>query len=213
MEIDIINFVFGIIASLIATIIVSSLRNQSIRFLRFKAIKSLSNDEIAFKGDNLDSISKLLMNSIHNSQELRVYSNRGNFLTNDRGTLNAVLSENNLQSIRCLLAGESDFLEERAAEYCKLNNGYEVKNYLEDVARSIEILTKLSKENERLQIREHIQPITFRFILTNNHLFISYFERNKPAKETEVLVYANNAKTYHGFDRYFETVWRNSNKK
>jgi hypothetical protein len=100
---------------------------------------------------------------------------------------------------------ESSYIDERARELRESPEEYKTKL----IATFKELINK-TDDKENIKKRYHKEPPVFRFLILQEKVYFSFFEKEK--KGTSVKVIRANAKSefYRGLNRYFEYIWNSS---
>lgn len=78
-------------------------------------------------------------------------------------------------------------------------------NYI-DIKRLRDNFPKISS----WKLRFHNQPLLFRFIMTDNYVYLGYYTR-EPSSRSRMYRYTNQSSIYRSLRDYFDSAWENAN--
>lgn len=206
----------GIITSIIGTIAFTLMSNvNGIQFPILRFLNAFLGMNFILKLKSETKATKFIKKYCHRSNSVKVFRARGNSLILDRGNLNFLVRKNEYTGkVDCLLSGESEYLDARATEVANFNDSYKFhdnfKKYKDEVSVNRNNAAKLAAWLPNFTLKTHKEPIVFRFILTDDYLFLTFFSVGKYAKDKPVLMIPKGSEIYSGMTRYFDLVWKNS---
>jgi hypothetical protein len=205
------QFLSGVLASLLAAVIVGIFVRYFPRRRKFLVsfvgrilgcgIDRVYKDEDEATGDILKSVST--------SKQIRVLSIRGFRLTNEERPLNRLLgNEYSYDTLEIMIADpHSAAVTKRAQGFSELARTYaKASLYVDDIVRSLNVLLAASARNGRIQVRMHTQCESFRLLIMDDHLYLSFFPKGKSASKSPVYRIQRRSYLYDAFFAHFNWV-------
>lgn len=149
-----------------------------------------------------DHAAKDILADASESRQIRVLSIRGFRLTSDERPLSKLLSrENSYELLEIMISHpNSPAVLKRAHAFSEWALTYgDHSFYVQDVVKSINVLVASSQRNSRIHVRLHNQCESFRLLITDSNLYLSFFPKGKPAATSPVYRIRSNTNLYHAF--------------
>jgi hypothetical protein len=158
---------------------------------------------------NEDEATGDILKSASTSKQIRVLSIRGFRLTNEERPLNRLLgNEYSYDRLEVMIANpHSAAVTKRAQGFADLARTYaKASLYVDDIVRSLNVLLAASAKNRRIQVRMHTQCESFRLLLTDDDLYLSFFPKGKSASKSPVYRIRRGSYLYDAFVAHYDWV-------
>lgn len=210
---DVISFLLGVAASLLASAIwlvfFSRYLPTHARAWLAKAVSSALHYGIDNVYRNEDAAANDILEDAALSKTVKILSIRGFRLTSPERPLSKLLSsENSYDSLEVMVASPSSFgAANRALGFHQSAVTYGDKNlYLHDIIKSINVLVAASRVNRRIDVRLHDQCESFRLMITDRNLYLSFFPKGKSASTSPVYKIRRDCLLYDAFLKHYNWI-------
>jgi hypothetical protein len=154
-----------------------------------------------------------IIEDIKHSDRIRIYTMRGFSFLEPEEDFSSFMDDTG-KSIEMLIANPGS---KRHPNPEVINRGRETKTsdpdmYRKDIIRAIKKVKILMERNKRLRCRLHTEPSTFRMILLNKRLYLSFFEPYTSGSQLTIYRIKPETHIYRAFQRLFEQVWRRASE-
>jgi hypothetical protein len=208
----IIAFLVGVASAIVGTILVGIFGQYLPIHLKVWLTTALSRalhsgiDRI-YKDEN--SAANDILADASDSRQIRILSIRGFRLTSAERPLSRLLSrDNSYDTLEIMISPpDSPAAMSRAQMFSNSAVTYgDSAFYLQDVAKSINVLVAASRDNDRIHVRLHDQCESFRLLITDRNLYLSFFPKGRPAATSPVYRIRNDALLYHAFVTHYSWI-------
>lgn len=205
-------FILSIIASIIATVIMIAYPKYSPSFIRrifFKVLLKQFKGGIAYIYDNEDEAAEDILKHANNSLTVKVLGIRGFRLSSPDRKLNGLLSDKmNYEKIQITLSDPaSPYAKSRSNDFVKKDFLHVEQTYEADIAHVLNTIHMCKQKNNRIELKVHEQPESFRLIITEDFLYLSFFPRGKSASLSRCYKIQNRSELYNAFVVHFNWVY------
>lgn len=203
MEETLLNFILGILASIVTTFVLSRTR----LFRRF--LNKLFGVDASIAYSNQKEAAHDIEKCYKKSSIIKVLTNRGqSFL---HGSLSFIIDDlSDSQTLFFLYANTDigdnyNYVEDRANELIKIDRkGGEC--FINEVKHTDVELQKLVKTKTNIIAEKHNSPTVFRLIIFQHDLFLLLYTKTSRAVNNVVYRYPSNTNLYHSYLRYFDKL-------
>lgn len=181
-------FIVGVASAIVATVLIGIFGQylpMHIKVWLTTALSRAMHTGIDRVYKNEEHAAKDILADASESRQIRILSIRGFRLTSDERPLSKLLSrENSYDLLEIMISPPSSSAAlKRAHEFSEWALTYGDRMfYLQDVAKSINVLVAASRQNSRIHVRLHNQCESFRLLITDSNLYLSFFPKGKPGR-------------------------------
>ncbi|HOZ46150.1 MAG TPA: hypothetical protein PK468_06045 [Candidatus Hydrogenedentes bacterium] len=205
--------VISVSSSLIASVVFAAVSTliASVKFRKQLTVilSQLTGSGVDYVYANEKDAAEDLAKFTRRSEEVAIFGMRGfRVLSHDR-PLHFLLEVGcPIKRLRCMCVDpDSEVARKRGAEYAQIDTSYSEARYLKDVRFSVDTLLHHAEENERISVKVHEQNASFRLLILDDYLFLSFFSSDAVGQDSKVLRIPRQSPLYRAFCRYFEGQW------
>lgn len=205
------EFILGVTSSLAASallVIGARLLPQSWRTALMWAAARVLNCGITASFRDEGRAASAILAEARKSETIRILSIRGFRLTSEDRPLSVLLHpENAYRQLEIMIADpRSAAVSQRDAGFATRAVTYGKGSYHEDVNRSLIALAHARRRNSRISIRTHFQCESFRLIILDSSLFLSFYPLGVSASESPVYRVARDSWLYRALLSHYQWI-------
>lgn len=147
---------------------------------------------------------------IRNSGFLKFFGLRGGTFEKETSKVADAMHDTKNLEIKLLLSYPyCNEIEERLKRVPDFQAADKREKQWQDIYLKARILKDELIMKENATIKFHKLPLIYRLIITQNHLYMSFYE-NKNSSKSRLYRFDNGTSFYKGFKRYFSYAWKNA---
>jgi len=202
------TFMLGIIISLatefVIFLIIRFINNKKLKYFLAKSL--LKNEYIPYENQSaaIDNIRR----DMSRSSQVRILAIRGLSYISNEGDFNFIWDNPNKRIEIILSEQNNDAVYMRSKLYLENND-----DYIKEMTMIHNALFSKHKLCPNLTFFTHNVDLTFRLIIFDKYLYLSFFNDGKKASESQMYKYDRDSQMYRAFYKYYKNVRRKSKKQ
>lgn len=143
---------------------------------------------------------------------LEFFGLRGGTFEKEATIVANAMYENEKLQIRFLISYPfSDTIGERLKRVPEFKNEDQTEKQWRNIYQKVESLREDLKDRKNAELRFHCLSLDFRLIITNQNLYIGFYEDINSSK-SPMYRYSNGTRFYDGFRNFFQNAWKKAKK-
>ncbi len=176
-------------------------------------LRSSYNDSNLCVYDSLDRATLDIANDILSSDFLYFFGLQGSTFLPSEDNIHSAIMKNKELLIKLLISSPyNENIISRLHQIPKYNNQAEFENKVKKVNNIINLIKNEYMMSKNAIIKYHKLPITYRTIITKNHLYIGMYE-DKDSSESKIYRFNSSSSLYKASVLHFNTFWNNAEDK
>lgn len=176
-------------------------------------LRSPYDDSNLYDYDSLDRATSDIADDILSSDFLYFFGLQGStFLPSEDEIYSAIMKNKELLIKLLVSSPYNKNIISRLRQIPTYNNQAAFENKVKKISSTINLIKNEYVINKNAIIKYHKLPITYRTIITKNHLYIGMYE-NKDSSESKIYRFNSSSSLYKASLLHFNTFWNNAEDK